>query len=143
MALLFILAKAALASVPTALSVAPRPLFPFRQVQHIQVFPLKPSPFCKLFAGLDSTNKSAIFLLSDCRSVLATLSSPPSFLLLQTLWQELSSISCTIRLQWIPGHSFIPWDDAADELARQEALLVPSAIPCSLTSRIHSCLFSE
>ena len=39
---------------------------------------------------------SSLLLLSDSRSVLATLSSPPSFLLSQTLWQiwqELSSLS--------------------------------------------------
>ena len=85
--LLFLLVRAAPAFLPIALSVALRPLFPFRQVQYAQVFPLKPAPFCTLFAGLRSTNKSAIcLLLSDSRSVLATLSSPPSFLLPQTLW---------------------------------------------------------
>ena len=48
-----------------------------------QVFPLKPGPFCKLFASFASTNKSAtsLLLLYDSRSVLATLSFPPSFLL--------------------------------------------------------------
>ena len=39
------------------------------------------------------------------------LSSPLSFLLPQTLWQiwqELSSLpSCTTRLQWVPGYSFL------------------------------------
>ena len=74
---LFLLAKATLAYLPTALSVALKPLFPFQQAQHAQVFPLKPAPFCKLFAGLGSTNKSATsLLLSDSRSVLP----PPSFL---------------------------------------------------------------
>ena len=64
---LFLLARAAPAFLPTALSVALRPLFPFRQAQYVQVFPLKPAPFCTLFAGLGSTNKSAIFLLfSSC-----------------------------------------------------------------------------
>ena len=88
---------------------------------------------------------SSLLLLSDSRSVLATLSSPPSFVLSQTLWQKLSSLSCSIRLQLVPGHSFLPGNDAADELARRGALLAPSAIPCSispLTSRIHFCLFS-
>ena len=39
-------------------------------------------PFCTLFAGLSSTNKSSIslLLLSHSRSVLATLSFSPSFL---------------------------------------------------------------
>ena len=93
---------------------------------------------------------SSLLLLSDSRSVLATLSSPPPFLLSQTLWQvwqELSFFSsCSIRLQWVPGHSFLPGIDTADELARRGALLAPSAIPCSLsplTSRIHSRLISD
>ena len=42
---LFLLAKAALTYLPTALSVAPRPLFPFQQAQYVQVFLLKPAPF--------------------------------------------------------------------------------------------------
>ena len=102
---LFLLARAAPAFLPTALSAALRPLFPFWQAQSVQVFPLMPAPFCTLFAGFGSTNKSAISLLplSDSRSVLVTLFSPPSFLLSQTLWQiwqELSSLSsCSIKLQ--------------------------------------------
>ena len=92
---------------------------------------------------------SSLLLLSDSCSVLATLSSPPSFHLSQTLWQiwqELSSLSCSIRPQWVPGHSFLPGNDAADELTRRGALLASSATPCSfspLISRIHSCLISD
>ena len=72
---LFLLARAALAYLPTALSVALRPLFPFQQAQYVQVFPLKPASFCKLFAGLGSTNKSvtSLLLLSDSRSVLSSI----------------------------------------------------------------------
>ena len=145
-------AKAAPASLPTAHFVALRPLFPFQQAQYAQVFPLKPAPFCMLFAGLGSTNKpsTSLRLLSDSRSVLATLSSPPSFLLSQTLcqiWQQLPSLSfCSVRLQRVSGHLFLPGNDAADELARRGALLVPSAIPCSVSppiSRIHSYLFLD
>ena len=70
--LLFLLAKAAPAYLPSALSVALRPLFPFQQAQYVQVFPLKPAPFYTLFAGLGNTNKSAVSLLflSNSRPVL-------------------------------------------------------------------------
>ena len=77
---------------------------------------------------------SSLLLLSDFCSVLSTLSSSPSFLLLQSLWHELSSLSsCSKRIKWVPGHLFLPGNDAVDELARRGALLVPSVIPCSLS----------
>ena len=131
----FLSAREAPAFLPTALSVALRPLFPFRQAQYAQVFPLKSAPFCTLFAGLGSTIKSAISLVFSYYLTLV-LSSPPPFLLSQTLWQmwqELSSLSCSIRLQWVPRHSFLPGNDTADELARRGALLAHSAIPCSFS----------
>ena len=139
-----VLANCSLCGTEATLSFSAGPV-------HAQVSPLKPAPFCTLVAGLGSTNKSATSLfLFGSRSVLTTLFSPPSFLLPQSLWriwQELSSLSsCSIRLQWIPEHSLLPGNDTADKLARRGALLVPSAVPCSLSpliSRIHSSLFSD
>ena len=46
----------------------------------------------------------------------------------------------------MPGHLFLPGNDAAHELARRGALLVPSVVPCSISSlisRIHFCFFSD
>ena len=143
-----------MAYLPTALSVALRPLFCFQQAQYAQVFLLKPVPFCMLFAHLGSTNKSATSLLFFSYLTLdlssPPLSSSPSFLLPQILWQiwqELTSFSfCFITLQWVPRHSFLLGNDVADELARRGALLAPFSIPGSLSppiSRIHFCLFSD
>ena len=147
---LSLLAKTALAYLPTALSVASRPPFSFQQFQYAQVFPLNPAPFCTLFAGLGSTNKSATSLPFSSYLTLA-LSSPPCSLLhlsfYLNLCQKLFSLfSSSIRQQWVPGHSFLPDDDAANELARRGALLAPSAMPCnlsSLISGINSSLFSD
>ena len=68
--------------------MALRPLFPFRQAQFVPVFPLKPAPFCTLFAGLSNTIKSAVFLLFfSCLTLV--LSSPPCPLL---------HLSCYLKL---------------------------------------------
>ena len=87
---------------------------------------------------------SPIIWLSFCprRPVLSSI-----FPLISNSVADLSSLSsCFIRLQWVPGHSFLPGNDVADELARRGALLAPSAIPCSLSplvSRIQSRLISD
>ena len=124
---LFLLARAALAYLPTAVSVALKRLFPSQQAQYAQVFPLKPAPFCTLFAGLGGTNKSATFLFFSYYLTLV-LSSPPCSLLHLFFYLNLSGrncLLCSIRLQWVPRHSFFPGNDAVDELARRERYLRP------------------
>ena len=88
---LFLLARAAPAFLLTVLSVALRPHFPFQQAQYVQVFPLKPAPFCTLFSGLGSTVKSAISLLFYYLTLF--LSSPPCPLLHLSFCLKLSSRS--------------------------------------------------
>ena len=145
----FHLARAAPAFLPSALSVALRPLFFFRHAQYVQVFPVKPAPFYTLFAGLGSTNKSAIFFLFSCCLTLV-LSSPPCPLLHPFSYLKLcgrSGRNCLFSPPVLSGYNGSPdtrfsrGNDTADELARRGALLAPSAIPCSLSpliSRIHS-----
>ena len=71
--------------------MALKPLFPFQRAQYAQVFPLKPTPFCKLFAGLKSTNESATSLLFSYRTLV--LSSPPCFLVHLFFYLKLSGRS--------------------------------------------------
>ena len=138
---LFLLARAAPAFLPTALSVALRPLFPFPQAQYAQVFLLKSAPFCTLFAGLGSTNKPSTFLLFSYYLTLV-LSSPPSFLsnsvagLARTVFSLLLFYQATIGPR--ATMRLMSWPDGERYLRPPQSLgLSP------LISRIHSCLFSD
>ena len=107
---LFLLARAAPVFLPTALSMALRPLFPFRQAQYAQVFPLKPAPFCTLFAGLGNTNKSAISLLFSSYLTLV-LSSPPCPLLHLSCYLKLcgrSVMNCLVSPPVLSGYNGSP-----------------------------------
>ena len=73
------------------------------------IFSAKAYAILHFYTGLGSTIKSATshFLSSNLTLV---FSSPLCSVLLlpQSLWQELSSLSsCSIRLRWVPGHSFL------------------------------------
>ena len=99
------------AYLPTALSVALRPLFPFQQAQYAQVSLLKPVLFCKFFAGFGSTNKFATFLLFDsCHPVLSSIFSFTSI----SVADLAETFFCAIRLQWVLRHSFFLGNDVAD-----------------------------
>ena len=67
------------------------------------------------------------FFLSDSRSVLSSIF-PFTSISLADLIGTSSFSSCSVRLQWVPAHSFLPGKDVADKLAGRGALLVPSAI---------------
>ena len=106
---LFLLAKVALAYLPNTLSVAPRPLFPFRQAQYVQVFLLKLARFCTLFAGGGSTNKSATSLLFYY--LIRVLSSPPCPLLRLSSCLKLcgrSGRSCVLSPPVLSGYNGSP-----------------------------------
>ena len=150
---LFLLAKAAPAYLPTALSVAPRPLFPFRLAQYVQVFPMKPAPFCTLFASFGSTDKSAISLLFSYYLILV-LSSPPCPLVHLSFYFKLcgssgrncflspalSDYNGSLDTRFSRGTTrLMSWPDG-------ERFLRSPETPCSLSplvSCIHSCLFSD
>ena len=52
--------------------------------------------------------------------------------------------SCSIRLQLVPGHLFLPGNDASDELARRERYLGPlqSLVVSLLVSLVSTLIFS-
>ena len=80
----------------------------------------------------------SILLLSDSKSVLCSISTPPSYLLSNTLVHILVSLSNLsqskdIHLQWIPGHSFLHGNDLADGLAKIGATLAAQSVPVSLS----------
>ena len=105
----FLLEKAALAYLPTALSVALRPLFPFQQAWYAKVLPLKPAPFSMLFAGLGSTNQSAATLLFSCLTFI--LFSPPCPLLNLSFYLNLygrSGRNCLLSPPALSGYNGSP-----------------------------------
>ena len=147
---LFLLARAAPAYLPTALSVVLRPLFPFQLAQYAQVFPLKPAPFCTLFAGLGSTNKSAISLLFSSYLTLV-LSSPPSLLLHLSSYLKLSGRNCLYSPPVLSGYNGSPdnsfsrgttrlmsWQDGERYLRPLQSLVV-----CFLCFLVFTLVFSR
>ena len=136
---LFLLARAAPAFLPTALSVVLRPLFPFQQDRYVQVFPLMPAPFCTLFADLGSTNKCTISLLFSSYLTLL-LSLPPFPLLRLSYYLKLcgrSGRNCLLSHPVLSGYNGTPdtrfsrgttrlisWPDAERYLRPPQSLAV-------------------
>ena len=139
--------------MPTAYFVALRPLFPFWQIQFVEVFPLKPAPFYKLSARLGNINKSIASIVLSFSQTLA-LSSRHNVLSvfpftsnsLALLAETVFSLLLYYQATMVSRTLIFSGNNAADELASRSTLLLPSTIPCILsflTSFIHSSLFSE
>ena len=142
---LFLLTMAALAYLPTAFSLALRPLFFFQQAQYAQVFLLKLAPFCTLFAGLGSINKSAIFLLFSSYLILI-LSSSSCPLLRLSCYLNLSGRNCPLSPPVLSGYNgssdtcffretaqLMSWPDGERHLCPLQFLVVFFLLPLGST----------
>ena len=93
-----------------------------------------PSP---LGRGLHHHDEVAGRWCSNNHSALSILSSAPSYLLPESLWNVWSlasslSNNTTLSFQWVPGHAGLPGNENADLLAKAGASLPTDAIPCPL-----------
>ena len=108
-----------------------------------------PSPLVQLppasqLKGLDwctnhlmSCKFRSFFFFTDSQSTLSVLSSAPSYLLPESLWNVCSltsslSNNTTLSFQWIPGHAGLPGNENAYLLAKTGASLPTDVIPCPL-----------
>ena len=76
----------------------------------------------------------SVLFLSDSRSAHSILSSAPSYLLPESLWNVWSlasslSNNTTLSFQWVPGHAGLPGGEKADLLAGTGASLPTGAVP--------------
>ena len=79
----------------------------------------------------------SVLFLTAAQSALFILSSAPSYLLPESLWNVWSlastlSNNTILSFQWVPGHAGLPGNKKADLLAKAGASLPTDAIPCSL-----------
>ena len=102
-----------------------------------------PSPLGK---GLHNHDEVAGRWCSNNHLGLSILSSAPSYLLPESLWNVWSlasslSNNTTLSFQWVPGHAGLPVNENEDLLTKAGASLPTDAIPCPLpTSHCQSPL---
>ena len=90
----------------------------------------------------------SVLFLTDSQSALSILSSAPSYLLPEFLWNAWSlasslSNNSTLSFQWVPGHVGLPGNEKSDLLAEAGASLPTDAIPCPLPPVVAKVRYSQ
>ena len=90
----------------------------------------------------------SVLFQTDSQSAPSILSSAPSYLLPESLWNVWSltsslSNNTTLSFQWVPGHAGPPGNENADLLAKTGASLPTDAIPCPLPPVIDKVRYSQ
>ena len=90
----------------------------------------------------------SVLFLTYSQSALSILSSAPSYLLPESLWNVWSlasslSNNTTLSFQWVPGHAGLPGNEKADLLAKTGASLPTDAIPSPLPPVIAKVRYSQ
>ena len=90
----------------------------------------------------------SVLFLTDSQSALSILSSAPSYLLPESLWNVWSLASSlsnktTLSFQWVPGHAGLPGNEKADLLAKTGTSLPTDAIPSPLPPVIAKVRYSQ
>ena len=90
----------------------------------------------------------SVLFLPDSQSALSILSSAPSYLLPEFLWNVWSlasslSNNTTLSFQWVRGHAGPTGNEKADLLAKAGASLPTEAIPCPLPPVVAKVRYSQ
>ena len=90
----------------------------------------------------------SVLFLTDSQSALSILSSAPTYLQPESLWNVWSlasslSNNTTLSFQWVPGHAGLPGNEKADLLAKTGASLPTDAIPSPLLPVIAKVRYSQ
>ena len=90
----------------------------------------------------------SVLFLTDSQSALSILSSAPTYLLPESLWNVWSlasslSNNTTLSFQWVPKHAGLPGNEKADLLAKTGASLPTDAIPSPLLPVIAKVRYSQ